>query len=285
MKVKILGISGSPRKGNTDEAVKLALASAEELHESIETEFIGLSDRNINPCEGCYQCYGFSKGASWDQICYVHKDDVSEVYRKIVSADGIIIGSPSYAFDVSAKLKALLERGAPFCHYAASRLSGALGHKVVGGIIVAFERRGGQESALKTIHNWALAIGSSFVVGARPFPSDPPPQASFLGGLLDTCDSVRALSRDGIFPESSRVRPALSGLLNVRSIRNLGKTVAEGAMIIKQGVATLKKLGYNFNPLPVVNFPRSIIKEDSYFDRVLKGVEEPPDYQLFPRNI
>jgi len=285
MKIKILGISGSPRKGNTEEAVKLALSSAKELDSCIETEFIGLSQKNVNPCEGCYQCYGFNKGATWDNICYVHKDDVSEIYYKITEADGIIIGSPSYAFDVSAKLKALLERGVPFCHYAASRLSGALSHKVVGGIIVAFERRGGQESALNTIHNWALAIGSSFVVGARPYPSDPPPQASFLGGLADSCDSLRALDKDGIFPDSSRIRPPLSGILNVRSIRNLGKTVAEGAMIIQYGIESIKANGYSFKPLPIVNFPKSIIKENSYFDRVLRGIEKPPDYQLFPRNV
>lgn len=283
MKIKILGISGSPRSGNTEKAISIALESAKELAPHIiETELISLAGKKINPCEGCYQCYGFNRGADWDNMCYIFKDDVPFIYKKMVDADGIIIGTPSYAFDISAKLKALFERGAPFCHYSASRLSGALSHKVIGGIVVAFERRGGQESALSSIHRWALAIGSSFVVGSRPYPSDPPPQASFLGGLIDNCDSKNALSSCGFLPETSRVRPPISGILNLRSIRNIGKSVAEGAMIIKKGIETLKREGFKFSPLPIVNFPKEIIKENSYFNRVRKGLEEPPDYQLFP---
>lgn len=282
MKIKILGISGSPRKGNTETAVNLALDAAKEVYPDTETELISLAALKINPCEGCYSCYGFNKGADWEHICYIHNDDVRPVFEKMVEADGIIIGSPSYAFDISAKLKALFERGAPFCHYAGSRLSGALSHKVIGGIVVAFERRGGQESALSTIHRFAMAIGSSFVVGARPFPSDPPPQASFLGGLVDTCDSKLSLSKDGILPETSRTRPPISGIFNVRSLRNIGKTVAEGALIVKTGMMELVKSGFVFQPLPIVNFPKEIIKENSYFNRVMKGLEKPPSYQKFP---
>ena len=283
MKVKILGISGSPRRGNTETAVKLALKAAEEVHECIETSFISLANKKIYPCEGCYQCYGFNKGATWEKMCYIHDDDVTSIYKEIANSDGIIIGSPSYAFDVSAKLKALFERGAPFCHYAGSKLSGAIKHKVVGGIVVAFERRGGQESALSTIHKWALAIGSSMIVGARPHKSDPPPQSSFLGGLVDTCDSTNSLGKEAILPENSRIKPPLSGLLNIKSIRNIGKTVAETALIIKTGLLELEKKGFKPDPLPIVNFPRQSIKENSYFDCVLKGIEIPPEYQIFPR--
>lgn len=283
MKVKILGISGSPRKGNTETAVQVALDAAKEISNEVETELLSLASLKINPCEGCYSCYGFNKGADWEHICYVHKDDAAFVFKKMVEADGIIIGSPSYAFNISAKLKALFERGAPFCHYAASKLSGALSHKVVGGIVVAFERRGGQESALSSIHHFAMAIGSSFVVGSRPFPSDPPPQASFLGGLVDTCDSLRSLSKDGILPESSRTRPPISGIFNLRSLRNIGKTVAEGALIVKTGMEALREKGFTFQPLPIVNFPKEIIKENSYFSKVKKGLEVPPAYQKFPQ--
>lgn len=282
MKIRILGISGSPRKGNTETAVKIALEASKEVYEGIETSFISLAGKKIYPCEGCYRCYGFSKGATWENVCYVHKDDVGGIYKEIANADGIIIGSPSYAFDVSAKLKALFERGAPFCHYAGSQLSGAISHKVIGGIVVAFERRGGQESALSTIHKWALSIGSSFIVGARPHKSDPPPQASFLGGLVDTCDSLMPLDEKGFHTDTMRTRPPISGILNIRSIRNLGKTVAEGALIIKLGLEGLKNIGISLEPLPIVNFPKKNIKDGSYFDKVIKGDEKPPEYQLFP---
>ncbi len=282
MKVKILGISGSPRKGNTETAIKIALEASKEVYKNIETSFISLADKKIYPCEGCYQCYGFNKGASWENVCFVHKDDVGEIYKEIADADGIIIGTPSYAFDVSAKLKALFERGAPFCHYAGSSLSGAIRNKVVGGVVVAFERRGGQESALSTIHKWALSIGSSFVVGAKPHKSDPPPQASFLGGLVDTSDSKIPLGEMGFLPDSSRTKPPIGGILNLRSLRNLGKTVAESALIIKLGLEGLKKMGISQEPLPIVNFPKSSVREGSYFDRVVRGLENPPEYQIFP---
>lgn len=284
MKVKILGISGSPRKGNTETAVKIALEASKEVYEGIETSFISLAGKKVYPCEGCYQCYGFSKGATWDNVCYIHNDDVGDIYKKIASADGIIIGTPSYAFDVSAKLKALFERGAPFCHYAGSSLSGAISHKVVGGIVVAFERRGGQESALSTIHKWALSIGSSFIVGARPHKADPPPQASFLGGLVDTCDSLMPLGEKGFHADTMRTKPPISGILNLRSIRNLGKTVAESALIIKLGLESLKNIGVSIEPLPIVNFHKLSIREGSYFDKVMKGTLNPPDYQIFPRD-
>lgn len=283
MKVKILGISGSPRKGNTETAIEIALEAAKEVYKDIETSIIRLSNKKIYHCEGCYQCYGFNKGATWENVCYIHKDDVGEIYKEISQSDGIIIGTPSYAFDVTAKLKALLERGAPFCHYAGSSLSGAISHKVVGGIVVAFERRGGQESALSTIHKWALSIGSSFIVGSRPHKSDPPPQSSFLGGLVDTCDSTMPLGERGFHTDTMRTRPPISGILNIRSIRNLGKTVAESALIIKVGLEELKKRGITIEPLPIVNFPVKSIKEGSYFDRVMKGEEKPPIYQIFPK--
>lgn len=285
MKVRILGISGSPRKGNTETAVKIALEAAREVYEGIDTSFISLVGKKVYPCEGCYQCYGFNKGATWENVCYIHKDDVGEIYKEIANADGIIIGTPSYAFDVSAKLKAFFERGAPFCHYAGSSLSGAISHKVVGGIVVAFERRGGQESALATIHRWALSIGSSFIVGAKPHKSDPPPQASFLGGLIDTCESIMPLNEKGFHPDTMRTKPPIGGILNLRSVRNLGKTVAESALIIKMGLEGLKKKGFKFDPLPIVSFPIRSIKEGSYFYKVMNGIENPPEYQIFPHNV
>jgi len=278
LKVKVLGISGSPRHGNTDTLVKEALQAAREL--GAETIFLPLADLRVEPCQGCYQCYGFYRGATWERICYIHEDDVSYIYRQIQEADGIVIGSPVYAFDVTAKLKALMERGTPFCQYAASPLSGAIRYKVVGGIAVAFERRGGQESALGSIWRWAVAVCAGLVVGASPFPADPPPQGSIIGGLADTCDSQRPLEDKGVTRHVSRTRPPTSGVFNMRAARNLGRSVAQAALVLKRGMEALQKEGYHFPPLPLVVYPEQQIREGSYLDRVRKGEADPPPYQL-----
>ncbi len=279
MKVKILGISGSPRENsNTETLVKEALNSASQIG-NVETDFISIASLRITPCKGCYECYGFSKGADWDNICFQFKDDVGAIYKKIYESDGIIIGSPVYSMDVPAKLKALMERGAPFCHYASSKLSGAITFKVIGGIVVAFEKRGGQESTLLTIWRFASSLAHSFIVSATPFPPDPPPQSSFFGGLADTSSSMEPLSGRAIIRELSREKPPISSIYSLRAVRNLGRSVALSSLIVKAGIERLKEMGMELPPLPLSPFPPQMIKEDSYLDRVKKGKERVPFYQ------
>ena len=61
-KFKVLGISGSPRKGNTDALVKKALEVCREG--GLETDFVSLSDFDVIYCDDCNFCrtdYGCSK--------------------------------------------------------------------------------------------------------------------------------------------------------------------------------------------------------------------------------
>ncbi|MDD2422289.1 MAG: flavodoxin family protein [Heliobacteriaceae bacterium] len=281
-KVKLLGIAGSPRHGNTEALVAEALKAGAGLG-PVETELISLANLEINGCIGCNRCYGFKQGATWERMCYQFDDDVAMVYKKIAAADGLIVGSPVYTFDVTSRLKALMERGACFCHYSASPLSGAIRNKVVGGLVVAFERRGGQESALASIWRWATGIMFSMVVGAVPFPEDPPPQASGLGGLADTCDSSAGLSPQGAFPETTRTTPPTSGEYNLRSVRNMGRTVAMGALMVKRGTAALQAEGITVPPVAITAFPRSLLKEGSYLARLRAGEIASPPYQTSKR--
>ncbi len=277
-KIKLLGISGSPRHGNTETLVKEALQSAVELVPA-DTELISLAGLKINPCDGCNRCYGFSKGATWERLCPVYDDDVTMIYQKIRDADGLIIGSPVYTGDITARLKALMERGASFCHYSASPVAGSIRNKVVGGIVVAFERRGGQESALQSIWRWATGILFSQVVGAVPFPGDPPPQASALGGLADTCDSHAGYGKKGALAETTRTVPPTSGLYNLKSVRNLGKSVGLGALAMNRGLKAIKAEGIDIPPLPLTSFPPSIIQPGSYLEQVFAGKIDVPAYQ------
>ena len=99
--MKVLGIVGSKRKnGNTATLVKEALEKAE--NEGLETEIIYLGSMNIKGCTGCEQCK--------DTYRCIINDDMQGLYGKIMSADAMIVGSPTYFYNISSDLKALIER-------------------------------------------------------------------------------------------------------------------------------------------------------------------------------
>lgn len=151
--MKVIGINGSARKdGNT--ALILRMVFAELTQEGIETELIQLADREIAPCRGCFGCRGKNR-------CVFENDDFSLVWEKMTPADGILLGSPVYSADVSAKMKALLERAG----VVAAVNPGLLKHKVCAS--VAAVRRGGGLTAVDTMNHFflnkeMLVVGSTY---------------------------------------------------------------------------------------------------------------------------
>ena len=188
----MIGISGSPRDGNTAFLVKEALKAVEE--EGIETQYISLAEKKLNPCMACDQCRKEGK-------CVI-VDDINDILEEMVGADGIIIGSPVYFGGVSAQLKMLFDRSRPY------RRGFKLKNKVGGAIAVGASRNGGQETTIRDIHNF-MFIHSMIVVG------DGDPTAHYggtgVGGDVEDC------KRDEIGIETSR---------------NLGKKVAEVVKLI-----------------------------------------------------
>jgi len=99
--VKILGIMGSPRiKGNTDLLLDEALKGARS--QSAEVEKIIVDKLKIAPCREYYGCLK-------DGNCVI-RDDMDEIYPKLLTADGIIIASPMFFYGLTAQLKALIDR-------------------------------------------------------------------------------------------------------------------------------------------------------------------------------
>lgn len=151
--MKVIGINGSSRKdGNTHIIIGKVF---EELNkEGIETELIQLADYDIQPCRGCFACKGRGN-------CVFAKDGFTEIFIRMVEADGIILGSPVYAADVSAKMKAFLERGG----VVVATNPGLLRHKV--GAAVAAVRRGGGMTTVDTMNHFMLnkemiVVGSTY---------------------------------------------------------------------------------------------------------------------------
>lgn len=99
--IKILGIVGSKRKnGNTASLIQKAIEAARE--EGIESEVIFLGDYNIADCTGCEGCKNTLK-------CVID-DDMQKIYPRLLKADAIILGSPTYFYNVTAHVKAFLDR-------------------------------------------------------------------------------------------------------------------------------------------------------------------------------
>jgi len=114
--MKILGISGSPRKNNASGVYKLVETVLENT--GIEYELISLRGKKIG---GCIACLGCVK----DNVCKV-KDDMTDLREKIVEADALVIGAPNYYSNVNAITHALLERWFQFRHRENDDLWGKL---------------------------------------------------------------------------------------------------------------------------------------------------------------
>ena len=122
--MKILGISGSPRKDETSGVSKLVNTVLENT--GCDYELVSLRGKTIG---GCIACLGCVK----DNVCKV-KDDLAPLRDKIVDADAFVIGSPNYYSTVNALTHAFLERWFQFRHQTGRTLWGKLAVSVgVGG--------------------------------------------------------------------------------------------------------------------------------------------------------
>lgn len=103
--MKYVIINGSPRVGNTCKVIK-------QVKKNLNGEFeeVHLSKAEIPLCLGCYNC--IEKGENY---CPHHKK-INPIVEKIRDCDGIIIGSPVYAMNVTAILKNFLDHTAYFYH-------------------------------------------------------------------------------------------------------------------------------------------------------------------------
>ena len=99
----VLGLQGSPqKKGNTHYLIKTFMNEAEKS--GARTHVIEVAKKNIIPCKGCGFCE--KKGH-----CITQDDDMTlEIYPLLREADVIVAASPIYFYNVTAQLKALIDR-------------------------------------------------------------------------------------------------------------------------------------------------------------------------------
>lgn len=142
--IKLLGISGSPRKKATDRMVRDALEYAGEKYD-VEVEYFSAKGKDMKFCIHCDYCVRTKQGC-------VHKDDIVELYEKMEWADAWIIGSPVYQGTVSGQTKTIIDR----CRAVVARDPKVFMNKVGAGMADGGDRVGGQEPALQLIHNFYL---------------------------------------------------------------------------------------------------------------------------------
>jgi len=151
--MKVLAFNTSARKdGNTAILIKKVFKELE--NEGIKTELIQFAGVKIQGCVGCGRCF-----KNKDKKCAVTDDPVNQYIAKMIKADGIIIGSPTYFADCTANAKALIERAG-----MVSRANDNMFMRKIGAAVVAV-RRGGAIHAFDTINHF-FTIGEMIIVGS-----------------------------------------------------------------------------------------------------------------------
>jgi len=205
--MKVLGVAGSPRRGETTEQlVKEVLAGVT----GCETEFISLADRNIGPCIACLGCVE-------NNTC-VLKDDLAPLRRTVLEADAYVIGGANYFSMLNGLTHNFLERWYQFRHKECTALAGKLGVAVgVGG--------GDPQAPAEQIkgffrYNQVECVGQVTAQG---------PASCFVCGYGETC-KVGAIHM--FFGPGTRITEEITPSLEkqpevVTKARNLGKELSD----------------------------------------------------------
>jgi len=152
--MKVLAINGSGRKdGNTFLLLKTVLDELK--NEGIETDIIQLAEGK--PIQGCIACFKCMERKNMK--CIIETDPFNEYFARISEADGILLGSPVYFSDVTAGMRALIER----CGLVSRANGGVLKRKVGAGVIAV--RRAGSNFALASL-NYLFLISEMIVPGS-----------------------------------------------------------------------------------------------------------------------
>ena len=145
--MKVVGISGSPRKGNTEWMLRKLLE--EMATGGIETELVCLRETKISGCDGCLSCE--AGGQERKGECRI-QDDMQQIYPKLVEADGLALGTPVYFEMLSGLLKNFIDRTCPIWP--------KLKEKSIVGIAVAEEGIG---KAVNNLRTYASVCGMPWV--------------------------------------------------------------------------------------------------------------------------
>lgn len=151
--MRVLAVSGSARKGgNTTRLIEAVLKPLRAAGH--ECELIELAGQDVRGCTACGAC-----GRHKDLQCHGRDDFGNVVIERMLSADAVILGSPTYFADVTAEMKAIIDRAG-----YTNRANGNVLARKPGAAVVAV-RRAGALHVFDTLNHFFL-IGEMLVVGS-----------------------------------------------------------------------------------------------------------------------
>lgn len=154
--MKIIMINGSHRKNGATALILHEMYQKLQSYPNVEIQFYHVADLNLKYCVGCCQCYKNGK-------CSLN-DDMEKLSENIETADGIIIGSPTYASNISGQMKVIIDRG----HFVIEQL--LFGKYAIS--ISTYENYGGKDTAkiLNKLFCYSGAAISKSLAMKTPFP-------------------------------------------------------------------------------------------------------------------
>lgn len=145
--MNIIAICGSPRKGNTEFALKRILAGVEKT--GAGTELVLLREKRIEFCDGCLGCDESGK-------CCL-RDEMQLIYAQMENNDLIVLGSPNYFESVTGMTKNFIDRLNPY--YTSKKLNG----KKIAAVVVGQTGDLGNRKVIDCLNNVAESLGGFFV--------------------------------------------------------------------------------------------------------------------------
>ena len=223
-KIRLLGIVGSPRKGNSLFLLDHALMAAEKAYPGrVETEKYLFGQNTFAPCDAC-QAHKRLKGE-----CRIN-DGFQELRDKWLRADAIIYSLPVYHMGIPGQVKCFIDRlGNSLGFYFTEHFPGEPSYhiprlmKAIGSITQGSHIFAGQEHAQAFINTHAI------LMRCIPVPADLWESYIGAGGWTEVSPKVSALKN--LYEEGKQ-----DAQITVRAAQALGKRVVEMAMITREGL-------------------------------------------------
>lgn len=149
--MRIVIVNGSYRKNGATALILNEMYQQLKKYSDVEVQMIHVSDLSLQYCVGCGSCYKTG-------VC-IYKDDIESLSLSIAEADGVILGSPTYASNVSGQMKVIIDRG----HFVMEQLL----HGKYAISVTTYENYGGRDSA--KILNRLLSYSGSKISGSIVF--------------------------------------------------------------------------------------------------------------------
>lgn len=177
--MKIVIVNGSSRKNGATALILNEMYQQLKKYTDVDVQIFHVADLELKYCIGCCSCYKTGK-------C-IFNDDIEKLSLSIESADGVILGSPTYASNVSGQMKVIIDRG----HFVMEQL--LYGKYAIS--VTTYENYGGKDAA-KVLNKLLLFSGakvSSGILSRNVFNSNPLESIKF---RKDIHKKVNRLYRD-----------------------------------------------------------------------------------------